>query len=194
MLVTERMQALGDHARSSRQPPLKERKRAKADESAADDDVLVIDEPQIEPALENAPVVSTRDDFSAQADDLPAQIIPHENGNVSDATQIARQESASAAATTESAALAPDAQVSSADDNAAQTNADSDDAEISAAKRAIIHEWENWSALHSDELDDPNVAEYFLRHLEMKRPWLLDFGFQDKSAVVRTIIMKRNDA
>ena len=39
MQVTERMQALGDHAKSSRQPPLKERKSAKADESAAKQDV-----------------------------------------------------------------------------------------------------------------------------------------------------------
>ena len=38
MLVTERMQALGGHAKSSRQPPLKERKSAKADESAAKQD------------------------------------------------------------------------------------------------------------------------------------------------------------
>ena len=40
MLVTERMQALGDHAKSSRQPPLKERKHAKADESAAKPDAI----------------------------------------------------------------------------------------------------------------------------------------------------------
>ena len=50
----------------------------------------------------------------------------------------------------------------------------------SAAKRAIIHEWENWSALHSDELDDPNVAEYFFRHLETKRPHLLNFCNQNE--------------
>ena len=39
MQVTERMQALGDHAKSSRQPPLKERKSAKADASAAKPDL-----------------------------------------------------------------------------------------------------------------------------------------------------------
>ena len=38
MSVMERMQALGDHAKSSRQPPLRERKSAKADESAAKQD------------------------------------------------------------------------------------------------------------------------------------------------------------
>ena len=35
----------------------------------------------------------------------------------------------------------------------------------SATKRAIIHEWENWSALHPDELDDPGAGKHFFRHL-----------------------------
>ena len=39
-MVTERMQALGDQAKSSRQPPVKERKYAKADESAAKQDTI----------------------------------------------------------------------------------------------------------------------------------------------------------
>ncbi|HSL70782.1 MAG TPA: hypothetical protein VK864_11110, partial [Longimicrobiales bacterium] len=34
------MKALGDHAKSSRQPPVKERKYAKADESAAKPDAI----------------------------------------------------------------------------------------------------------------------------------------------------------
>ena len=57
-----------------------------------------------------------------------------------------------------------------------QARAVQEDDDISAAKRAIIHEWENWSALHSDELGDPNVAEYFFSHLQTKKPHLVDFA------------------
>ena len=55
---------------------------------------------------------------------------------------------------------------------------------LSAAKRAIIHEWENWSALHSDELEDPNVSEYFFRHLQAKKPQLLNFISDDERKTV----------
>ena len=60
----------------------------------------------------------------------------------------------------------------------------------SAAKRAIIHEWENWSALHSDELDDPNVAEYFFRHLETKKARLLDFISDNKQKTVFGLLLR----
>jgi hypothetical protein len=110
MLVTERMQALGDHAKSSHQPPLRERRtpphdvgvprHASIDESASDGDV------------------SER--YIARTDDE------------------------------------------------------------GAAKQAIIHEWENWSALHSDELDDPDVEKYFFRHLQENKLPLLNFPSDDK--------------
>ena len=40
MSVKERMRALGGHARSSRQPPLRERRVASADKSVAADDII----------------------------------------------------------------------------------------------------------------------------------------------------------
>ena len=71
MLVTERMQALGGHAKSSRQPPLKERKSAKADESAAKQDAID------ETILENG---ATHDSAVAViVDDVTPSV--HENGN-----------------------------------------------------------------------------------------------------------------
>ena len=55
-------------------------------------------------------------------------------------------------------------------------------------QRPIIHEWENWSALHSDELDDPNVVEYFLRHLQTRTSCLLGFKFEYSQVLVQSII------
>ena len=55
-----------------------------------------------------------------------------------------------------------------------------------AARSAIIHEWMNWSALNSDDAEDPaNAVSYFLRHLEAKKPRLLDFAAEEKAQVVR---------
>ena len=73
MQVTERMQALGDHAKSSRQPPLKERKSAKTDASAAKPD------PINESILENG---GTHESAAAVlADDVTPQIVVHKSGN-----------------------------------------------------------------------------------------------------------------
>jgi hypothetical protein len=147
MLVRERMQALGDHAKSSRQPPLKERKSARADESAATQDTID------ETILENS---ATHDNAAAViVDEVTSQAVVHESGNGAVA-EIASDED---------------------------------------AKRAIFHEWENWSALHSDELEDPNVGEYFFQHLEMKKTHLLNFGSEDEHQIFRkwiiAIIKKR---
>jgi hypothetical protein len=116
MLVTERMQALGDHAKSSQQPPLRERRPASNDASL------------------------------------------HK--------QMAISESAS-----DGGAAQP---------HIARGNDDS------VTKRAIIHEWENWSALHSDELDDPGVGRYFFRHLQEKKLQLLNFQSDDKWQSIRS--------
>ena len=149
MLVKERMKALGDHAKSSRQPPVKERKYAKADESAAK--TIDIDEDIFDngPAHDGAAAVLV--------EDVTPQTVVQENGN-------------------------------GASDSATRVETVQDDDDTSAAKRAIIHEWENWSALHSDELGDPSVAEYFFKHLQAKRPQLLNFSSQDKQAIVRSAI------
>src|SRR5262249_61682533 len=54
-----------------------------------------------------------------------------------------------------------------------------------AARRAIIHEWENWSALHTDELEDANVGKYFFEHLRKKKSHLLGFASDDAWTTVR---------
>jgi hypothetical protein len=177
MLVTERMRSLGDHARSSRQPPLKERKYAPADESASEQDV--IDDEILENVAAHdsaAPVIV--------ADTAP-QTLVHENGNDA-AAEITPEEEAAVLATVAAVLAKIEPQPATADDNVTRPEAVQEDADLGAAKRAIIHEWENWSALHSDELDDTNVDVYFFRHLETKRQHLLNFfSSEDKRAIVR---------
>ncbi|MGA8887533.1 MAG: hypothetical protein WB489_12795 [Pseudolabrys sp.] len=50
----------------------------------------------------------------------------------------------------------------------------------SAARRAIIHEWENWAALNPDDLADPAAGAFFFSHLQQKKPELLNFLSDDK--------------
>ena len=119
MLVTERMQALGDHAESSHQPPLRERRPPSHDVSA----------PRHGSLNESAPDCDAAELHIARTDD------------------------------------------------------------DGAAKRAIIHEWENWSALHSDELNDPEAGKYFFRHLQENKLPLLDFPSDDKWQSVRAWLM-----
>src|SRR6188508_400042 len=164
MLVTERMQALGGHAKSSRQPPLKERKSAKADASVGAQ--VAIDEDILENGV-------THDSAAAVLiDDAASQTVVHENGNGA-AAEITPDEEAAVLARLEP-------QPATVDDNVTRPEGEDDD---SAAKRAILHEWENWSALHSDELDDPNVTEYFLRHLQAKKPHIVNFANYDCDAI-----------
>ena len=162
MQVTERMQALGDHAKSSRQPPLRERKRAKADESAAKQDP--IDETILQDRATHDSAVA------AVVDEVTSQIAAHESGNGGAVAEISPNEGADDIATTQARLVQED--------------------DATSAKRAIVHEWENWSALHSDELGDPNVAEYFFRHLEAKKEHLLNFGSIDPRAMVRKLIVR----
>jgi hypothetical protein len=180
MLVTERMQALGDHARSSRQPPLKERRAPKAIENAAESDVID------EEILENG--TAHESTAAAIVDDAAPQAVVHENRNGA-AAEITPDEEAAVLATVAAVLAKLEPQPASADDSVTRPEADRKDADLSAAKRAIIHEWENWSALHSDELDDPNVAEYFFRHLQAKKPNLLNFESRDKLATVRVCLI-----
>jgi hypothetical protein len=174
MLVTERMRSLGEHAKSSRQPPLKERRHAKASESAAK--TVDIDEDILDTG-------AARDDAAAViVDNAAPQTVTHVNGAIA---EITPDEEAAVLATVAAVLAKMEPQPATADDNVRRPEAVREDAELSAAKRAIIHEWENWSALHSDELGDPKVAEYFFRHLQTKKPQLLNFGFQDKLMMVR---------
>jgi hypothetical protein len=50
----------------------------------------------------------------------------------------------------------------------------------SAARRAVIHEWENWAALNPDDLADPAAGAFFFSHLQQKKPELLNFLSGDK--------------
>jgi hypothetical protein len=184
MLVTERMQALGGHAKSSRQPPLKERKSAKADASAAKQHA--IDETILEDgaAHESAAAVIV--------DNAASQTVVLENGNGA-AAEITPDEEAAVLATVAAVLAKLEPQPVTADDNVTRPEAVQEDADLSAAKRAIIHEWENWSALHSDELADAKVAEYFIEHLQKRKPHLLTFasGNEDGCEAVQTWISKR---
>jgi hypothetical protein len=146
MSVTERMRSLGEHAKSSRQPPLKERRHSKASENAAK--TVDLDE----------------DIFDNGAAHGGAAAVPVD--------EVAPK-------------VVVEAKPALADDSAMPAEAIQKDDDTSAAKRAIIHEWQNWSALHSDELNDPNVAEYFFRHLQGKKPNILDFG--DRSAPLNLV-------
>ena len=185
MLVTERMQALGDHAKSSRQPPVKERKHAKADESAAEQDV------NDETVLENG---AAQDAAAAViVDDAAPRTVVHETGN-GKVAEITPDEEAAVLATVAAVLAKFEPQPAAADDNVTRPEAVQEDADLRAAKRAIIHEWENWSALHSDELDDLSVTEYFFRHLEVKKPHFLNFRNQNENKydiVCRFIADKR---
>src|SRR4029079_1689742 len=86
-------------------------------------------------------------------DDMTPEIAVRENGNGAVA-EIKREEGAGEIAAATLVAVEFEPQSTVADDGATQASAVQED-DDSAAKRAIIHEWENWSALHSDELDDP---------------------------------------
>jgi|SRR5690349_16998484 len=179
MLVTERMQALGDHAKSSRQPPLKERKPAKAEAHATEQ--VILDEEIFENGAthENAAAVII--------DDVTPQTVVHENGNGAMA-EITPDEEAAVLATVAAVLAKIEPEPTAVDADAPPPKTVEDDADLSAAKRAIIHEWENWSALHSDELDDPNVGEYFYKHLEQKKSQLLNFNSSDKQTLVHRYI------
>ncbi len=41
-------------------------------------------------------------------------------------------------------------------------------------KRDIIHEWDNWAALHPDDLNSPGAGMFFFTHLQKKKPELLN--------------------
>jgi hypothetical protein len=162
MTVTERMQALGDHAKSSRQPPLRPRQTAGGDLAAGshfihdnaltsppidDDEMNALLHQEIEDRTAGEPIIP---ESAAIADisDAGAQLIPIEAQAIDQPI------------------------VSESDDHL-------------AARRAIIHEWENWSALHTDELGDVNVGKYFFEHLQNKKSHLLGFASDDGWATVR---------
>ena len=147
MSVTDRMQALGDHAKSSRQPPLRPRQIASGDVTAASN--AFIDDKRSTPStMDNDLVKALLHD--AIEDRAVEELIIPESATV---PIIAESHAGELIPNEESAALKI---VSESDDHI-------------AARRAIIHEWENWSALHTDELEDPNAEKYFFEHLQKKK-------------------------
>jgi len=73
-----------------------------------------------------------------------------------------------------------------ADGARARRNSDEipEQSEDEKARRAVIHEWENWAALHSDDLQSPGVATFFFNHLQEKKPGLLKFESVDKRQII----------
>ena len=120
-------------------------------------------------------------------DDPAPQAVVHENADGAVA-EITPDEEAAVLATVAAVLAKIEPQPATADDRATPTEAAQEDDGSRAAKPAIIHEWENWSALHSDELDDPNVAEYFFRHLETKKARLLEFISDNKQKTVLGLV------
>jgi hypothetical protein len=59
-----------------------------------------------------------------------------------------------------------------------------------AAKAAVVHEWDNWAALNSDDLTSPNVCTYFFRHLQQKKSELLDFPSDDKRQSIHDWLLR----
>ena len=165
MSVTERMQALGDNAKSSRQPPLRPRQPGGGDLAAAshfihdnaltsppvieDDPLRTLLNQAIEDRAGEELIIPESSAVAAIADADVAQLIPGEASQAADQPVI-----------------------SESDDHL-------------AARRAIVHEWENWSALHADELEDVKVGKYFFEHLQKKKPHLLGFASDDGWGTIR---------
>jgi hypothetical protein len=163
MTVTERMQALGNHAKSSRQPPLRPRQTAGGDLAAGShfihDNALT--SPPIDDDEMNALLHQAIEDQTAE------ELIIPESAAITDVSDADAQ-------------LIP----SEAHEEIDQPVVSESDDHL-AARRAIIHEWENWSALHTDELGDVNVGKYFFEHLQKKKSHLLGFASDDGWATVR---------
>jgi hypothetical protein len=107
-------------------------------------------------------------------EDVASQIAVNEKGDGTVA-EITPDQAPAEIATAESIVADTEPQPAAINDSATQVSAAQED-DTSAAKRAIIHEWENWSALHSDELSDAKVAEYFFEHLQKRKSYLLAFA------------------
>lgn len=158
MTVTERMQALGDHAKSGRQTPLRPRSTAGGDLTAGshfiDDNSLTslpIDDDEMKALLRQTIEDRATEELIIPEDMTIAAIAEADTGQLilSEPHQTTNQ----------------------------PVTSESDD--HLAARRAIIHEWENWSALHTDELEDVNAGKYFFEHLQKKKPHLLGFASDD---------------
>jgi hypothetical protein len=175
MSVKDRMQALGGHARSSRQAPLRERRVAGADKSVAADDIID----------RNVPAnLTARDSTGAPPvpHDPSQTVMLRENGADSAVAEFVLKKDVEEKVATEPAVAKTAPSIT--DEGVAPLPAAREDDATGAAKRAIIHEWENWSALHSDELEDPNVSEYFFRHLKAKKLQLFNSISDDERKTV----------
>ncbi len=170
MSVTDRMQALGDHAKSSRQPPLRPRQIASGDVTAASN--AFIDDKRSTPSTIDDDLVKALLHDAIEDRAVEELIIP-ESATV---PIIAESHAGELIPNEESAALKQSV-VSESDDHF-------------AARRAIVHEWENWSALHTDELEDPHAGKYFFEHLQKNKRHLLSFASDDGWESVRVWLME----
>ena len=170
MSVTERIQALGDHAKSSGQPPLRPRQTASGDVTAAGD-AFIHDNPSTPPAIADDAVKALLHD--AIEDRAIEELIIPESVTV----PIIAESHAGELIPNHAGTGSKQPVVSESDDHI-------------AARRAIIHEWENWSALHTDELEDPNAEKYFFEHLQKKKQHLLSFTSDDGWESVRGWLMQ----
>jgi hypothetical protein len=170
MSVTERMQALGDHAKSSRQSPLRPRQTANGDVTAASN-AFIHDNPSTPPAFDEDAVKALLHD-TVEDRSIEELIIPE-----SATVPIIAESHAGELIPNEAGTASKQPVVGESDDHF-------------AARRAIIHEWENWSALHTDELEDPKAGKYFFEHLQKKKQHLLTFASDDGWESVRGWLMQ----
>ncbi|HET9715781.1 MAG TPA: hypothetical protein VFP60_06310 [Pseudolabrys sp.] len=198
VFITERMQALGDHARSSNQPRDSERPRARIDQSAAKQARMrgrefsqdrppsvaasapsIPESAPVERGFQEGTPVHKSPSVEDSASGLPAL-----DSRVPDVHEMAPNASALDEGPRQTEAVDPSQPNTGAEANCAEVAATAT-VDEDAAKRKIIHEWENWSALHSDELGDPDVVVYFFDHLRKKKSGLLNFDSDDKCESVR---------
>jgi hypothetical protein len=158
------MQALGDHAKSSRQPPLRPRQTAGGDLAAGSHFIH-------DNALTSPPI----------DDDDEMNALLHQEIEDRTAEELIVPASAAIADISNAGAQLIPIEAHQAIDQPIVSESD----DHLAARRAIIHEWENWSALHTDELGDVNVGKYFFEHLQNKKSHLLGFASADGWATVR---------
>lgn len=79
-------------------------------------------------------------------------------------------------------------------DERSEEKEEKEEKQDSAARRAVIHEWENWAALNPDDLADPSAGAFFFSHLQQKKPELLNFLSDDKWQTVSAWLPREGQA
>lgn len=79
-------------------------------------------------------------------------------------------------------------------DERSEEKEEKEEKQDSAARRAVIHEWENWAALNPDDLADPSAGAFFFSHLQQNKPELLNFLSDDKWQTVSAWLPREGQA